>query len=81
MKTTIDTAGRVVIPKRLRERLGLVGAQRIEIVEREGRLEITAAATPMSLEAGPGGPVAVPDEELPTLTDDVVRATQDGTRR
>jgi len=81
MKTTIDSAGRVVIPKRLRDRLGLAGTQRIEIVERDGRLEITPAATPMSLETRHGGPVAVPDEELPPLTDDVVRATQDRTRR
>lgn len=81
MKTTIDFAGRVVIPKGMRDRLGLMGGQRIEIVEREGHVEIAPAATPMSLEKRRGAPVAVPEEDLPPLTDEVVRATVEGTRR
>lgn len=81
MKTTIDSAGRVVIPKTLRDRLGLAGGQRIEILEREGHIEISLAPTSMSLEERRGGPVAVPSEELPPLTDDLVRATLERTRR
>lgn len=81
MKTTIDSAGRVVIPKVIRERLGLDGGQRVEIIEREGHLEIAPAATPMSLEKRGGVPVAVPQEGLPPLTENVVRATLERTRR
>lgn len=81
MHTTIDGAGRVVIPKDLRERLGLSGGRVLEIRERDGRIEIEPAATPMALEVRAGGPVAVPAEELPPLTDEIVRATLERTRR
>lgn len=81
MKTTIDAAGRVVIPKSMRERLGLVGGRVVEIREREGSIEIEPAPTPMRLVKGARGPVAVPVEPLPALTDEIVRATLERTRR
>src|ERR671937_5659 len=43
MRSTIDAAGRVVVPKVMRERLGLTGGRAIEIRERDGRLEIEPA--------------------------------------
>ena len=81
MRTTIDTAGRVVIPKELRHRLALVGGQEVEIREREGRIEIEVAATQMSLEPSGGGPVAVPAQALPPLTDEIVRDALERIRR
>lgn len=81
MITAIDSAGRVVIPKPLRDRLGLEPGQAVDIRERDGCIEIEPAATPMTLERRKGGPVAVPAEPLPPLTDDIVRATIEGTRR
>jgi AbrB family looped-hinge helix DNA binding protein len=81
MKTTIDAAGRVVVPKVLRERLGLAGGRTVEIREREGRLEIEPAPTPMSLVKRRGGLVAVPSRKLPPLTDEIVRETLEQTRR
>ena len=81
MATTIDGAGRIVIPKATRERLGLEAGRVVEIRERDGLLEIAPVATPMALEARPGGSVAVPQEHLPPLTDAMVRATLEGTRR
>ncbi len=81
MRTTIDAAGRVVIPKSVRERLGLVGGRTVEIREREGRVEIEAAPTPMRLVKRGRGPVAVPLEPLPALTDEIVRATLEQSRR
>ena len=81
MKSTIDSAGRLVIPKPLRERLGLTGGQAVEISERDGRIEIEPVATPMTLVEREDGPVAVPEESLPPLTDDDVRATLERTRR
>lgn len=71
----------MVIPKELRHRLALVGGQEVEIHEREGRIEIEVAATPMSLERRGGGPVAVPAQELPPLTDEIVRDTLERIRR
>jgi AbrB family looped-hinge helix DNA binding protein len=81
MKSTIDPAGRIVIPKELREQLALEGGSVVEIRERDGRIEIEPTATPMSLVARAGGKVAVPDQPLPPLTDETVRDTLERTRR
>jgi AbrB family looped-hinge helix DNA binding protein len=40
MKTTIDSAGRVVIPKTLRDRAGLQAGMEIEVNLRDGLIEI-----------------------------------------
>lgn len=81
MRSAIDSAGRLVIPKALRERLGLTAGEEVEIREREGRIEIEPAPTAMRLVEQRGGPVAVPEADLPPLTDEVVRATLERTRR
>lgn len=81
MRSAIDSAGRVVIPKPLRDRLGLGHGKVVEIRERDGRIEIEPASAPMSLARRAGGPVAVPAEELPPLTDALVRETIERTRR
>jgi AbrB family looped-hinge helix DNA binding protein len=81
MKSTIDSAGRIVIPKALRQRLGLKGGEPLEIRERDGTIEIEPAPTAMRLVDEGHGPVAVPEEELPPLTDEVVRAAIEQSRR
>lgn len=81
MRSAIDAAGRLVIPKPLRERLGLSGGQVVEIREHDGRIEIEVAPTPMRLVGRRGKLVAVPRESLPPLTDEIVRATLERTRR
>jgi AbrB family looped-hinge helix DNA binding protein len=81
MRTSVDAAGRVVIPKDLRERLGIRRGRVLEIRERDGRIEIEPAPTAMTLVRRSGGTVAVPREKLPPLTDDLVRDTLEHTRR
>jgi AbrB family looped-hinge helix DNA binding protein len=81
MKATIDPAGRLVIPKRIRDRLGLRGDEQVEITERDGRIEIELAPTDVELVRDGSVLVARPDRELPTLTDDIVRETLDRVRR
>ena len=81
MKTAIDAAGRVVIPKALRQALGLKPGQELEIRAGDGRLEIEIAATPMRLVKRGKGPVAVPGSKLPELTADEVRDTLERVRR
>ena len=81
MRSAIDSAGRIVIPKPLRDRLGLERGEVVEIRERDGRIEIEPAPTAMSLVKRASGLVAVPDETLPPLSDEVVRATIERTRR
>ena len=81
MKATIDAAGRIVVPKSLREALGLKSGQPLDIRSEDGRLEIEVAPTPMGLKKGGKGVVAVPDAELPPLTVEQVRETLERVRR
>lgn len=81
MKTTIDAAGRVVIPKAVREALGLQAGQTLEVEAREGRIEIEPVPTPMRLERRGRGVVAVPEDDVPELTAEEVRDTLERTRR
>ena len=81
MRSAIDAAGRVVIPKEMRERLGLRRGRPVDVRERDGYIEIEPLATAMSLVRRRGGAVAVPAERLPPLTDEMVRDTLERTRR
>jgi AbrB family looped-hinge helix DNA binding protein len=81
MKVAIDAAGRILVPKPLRQALGLQPGQLLEIRAGEGRLEIEIAPTPMRLEKRGKGVVAVPKTELPALTAEEVRETLERTRR
>ena len=81
MKVAIDAAGRILVPKPLRQALGLQPGQLLEIRAGEGRLEIEIAPTPMRLEKRGKGVVAVPETELPALTAEEVRETLERTRR
>lgn len=82
MRSAIDAAGRVVIPKEIRERLGLRGGRAVEVRERDGSIEIEPLATAMTLvRRRGGGAVAVPAHKLPALTDEIVRDTLERTRR
>jgi AbrB family looped-hinge helix DNA binding protein len=46
---TIDDAGRVVIPKRIREHLGLKGGSQLRIAEEGGRVVLESMETPYEL--------------------------------
>jgi AbrB family looped-hinge helix DNA binding protein len=81
MKTTIDAAGRIVVPKSVRDALGLGAGQELEIAARDGRIEVDVPPVQMRLEDRAGLDVAVPDEPLPTLTAVHVREVLEQTRR
>jgi AbrB family looped-hinge helix DNA binding protein len=81
MRSTIDRAGRLVVPKPLRDALSLRGGETLELTVRDGRLEAEPVPTPMRLERRDDGVAAVPDAELPPLTAEQVRATLEQTRR
>ena len=81
MKATIDSAGRIVVPKSLRQALGLVAGQPLEIRAGDGRLEIEIAPTPVQLKKRGKGVVAVPGAKLPVLTAEQVRDTLERIRR
>jgi AbrB family looped-hinge helix DNA binding protein len=81
MKTTIDAAGRIVVPKALRQVLALKPGQSLEIRAADGRLEIEIAATAMTLQRRGKSVVAIPETRLPTLTAAEVRETLERLRR
>jgi AbrB family looped-hinge helix DNA binding protein len=81
MRTTIDSAGRVVVPKALRDAMHLTPGQQVDIVFTDGRLEIEVAPTTVHLRDDDGLPVLVPDDDLPALSADVVRDVLEDTRR
>ena len=81
METTIDAAGRVVIPKAIRDAMGLEPGRRIDVVFTDGRIEIEVAPVAVHIEERGGVLVAVPAEEMPPLTDEMIRSTLEATRR
>jgi AbrB family looped-hinge helix DNA binding protein len=81
MRTTIDRAGRIVVPKPLRDELGVVPGQVLDLEVRDGRLEVEVAPVEMRLEKGVRGLVAVPLEQLPPLSTEMVREALERVRR
>ena len=81
MKANIDAAGRIVVPKPLRQALGLKPGQALKIRAGDGRLEIEIAPTLMQLKKRGKGLVAIPEIELPVLTAEQVRDTLERVRR
>ncbi|MCZ7590053.1 MAG: AbrB/MazE/SpoVT family DNA-binding domain-containing protein [Gaiella sp.] len=81
MKTAIDRLGRVVVPKPIRDKLGLLGGEALEVEERDGVIELRPAVTEVRTIDTPEGPVARPLEKLPPLTDEHVRDTLEQVRR
>ncbi len=77
MRTTIDKAGRLVIPKAMRDRLGL----------QPGEVELTADGAGLRVEPVSGdslverdGRMVIPSSGF-RLTDDLVRELRDGDQR
>jgi len=81
MRTTIDGAGRVVIPKAIRDSLDLGAGAEVNIEARDGRIEIEATPTPMRLARRNGRLVAIPEGPVEPLTAEQVRATLEAGRR
>ena len=81
MKTTIDSGGRVVVPKPIRNTLHLVPGACLEITERGGVIIIEPCRVPMRLVNSGRGVVIEADQVLPALTVDMVRETLESVRR
>jgi AbrB family looped-hinge helix DNA binding protein len=78
MYVSIDSAGRVVVPKQLRDELGLTPATPLEIEIVNGHLELSAPHQPAKLISGPHGP-SIAATGTP-ITDKDVRATLEAIR-
>ena len=82
METTIDRAGRLVLPKGVRAALGLPDGGKGEISERDGEVTIRPLPAAKHLSRTESGQlVCVADDEVPTLTADAVREALESGRR
>jgi AbrB family looped-hinge helix DNA binding protein len=73
MKARIDKAGRLVLPKPIRDELGLVEGCAIEVYVEDGRAIIEPAVVNWHVERRGRLSVLVPDGPVPQLTDAEVR--------
>ena len=80
MKTAMDAAGRLVVPKPIRERAGLQPGQPLEVVYRDGRIEIEAAPREIRIVERDGIRVAEPVGPYETLSEDTARKTREQIR-
>ena len=81
MRTTMQPAGRVVIPKEIRQQAGLRPGMTLEVHCRGGRIEIEPAPMPLKLVRKGRLLVAVPRTNAPTLSAEAVERTRRAVRR
>ena len=81
MKTTIDHAGRLVVPKKIREEAGIQPGSELTIRVADGRIEIEPAPLEVRLVKQGSLTVAVPRKRTAPLTADAVDRTLDRLRR
>jgi AbrB family looped-hinge helix DNA binding protein len=75
MKTTMDSAGRLVIPSAVRREAGLQPGMPLEIAWIDGRIQIEPAPTPVRLVEKGHLTVAIPLEPIQTLDAETVEKT------
>jgi AbrB family looped-hinge helix DNA binding protein len=80
MKTTIDRAGRVVIPKEVRQAAGLRPGDSIDVVFQEGEVAIRPTGVEMRLEKRGRFTVIVPETAIEPLSQEVVERTLEQVR-
>lgn len=77
----MDAVGRLVVPKALRAELGITGPTELEVVARDGVIELAVADVPARVEDRGGDPVIVTDEQMKPIAVEDVRAAIDRVRR
>jgi AbrB family looped-hinge helix DNA binding protein len=81
MKTTIDAAGRLVIPRDIRRLAGIEAGATLDVSWRDGHIEIEPATLPVRLVEEGRLLVALPEAGVPPLSSDAVNAALDSLRR
>ncbi|MFN3476641.1 MAG: AbrB/MazE/SpoVT family DNA-binding domain-containing protein [Candidatus Methylomirabilales bacterium] len=76
MKTTIDAAGRLVIPKEIRREAGLKPGMPLNVRWREGRIEIEPEPVPVKLTRKGRLLVAVLQADVSPLRTETVERTR-----
>ena len=80
MLATIDGAGRMVVPKAIREQAGLRPGDPLEVTYRDGRIEIEPAPRQVRLRERDGFKIAEPAGPYEPLSDETVRKTREQSR-
>jgi AbrB family looped-hinge helix DNA binding protein len=81
MKTTIDHAGRLVIPKDIRRESGIKPGMPLEVRWEKGAIAITPAPLPVTLERKGRLLVAVPSKYTARLSAETVERTRKSLRK
>jgi AbrB family looped-hinge helix DNA binding protein len=81
MRTTIDAAGRLVIPREIRRQAGLRPGTPLDVRWQDGRIEIEPVALPVDLVRKGRLLVAVPKSPLEPLAAQTVEETRRALRR
>lgn len=80
MKSTIDSAGRIVIPKSIRSQVGFTAGQAVEITFRDGAIMIEPALSDVTLVKRGRWLLAMAPEDAPPLTVEDVQSVLDQVR-
>ena len=81
MVTTMDSAGRLVIPREIRREAGIEPNTPLDVRWRDGVIEIEPQPLPVTLEKRGRLLVAVPKTRVPPLTNAIVERTRRKVRR
>lgn len=79
-RTTLDSAGRLVLPKAVRDEAGILPGMTLQVTVQEGRIEIRPV--PREVRIVQKGPlrIAVPVDPVPTLTEQTVERLREEIR-
>ncbi len=79
METVIDSAGRIVVPKHMRDQLGLTPGSKVDISLYGAGVQVTPGGRSARLEREPNGRLVIQGETV--LTDDAMYVLIDAGRR
>ena len=80
MRTTIDGAGRVIVPKKIRDAVQLEAGSEIEVRVENGVIQLEPIAAPVKFKKHGHLLVATRPERTGTLTQEMVEATRESIR-
>ena len=81
MRVAIDAVGRLVIPKPMRDALGIAGPTELELTAVDGALELTVPDVAAHVADRNGFPVIVTEPPMPPLSVEMTRDAIERSRR
>lgn len=81
MSITIDSAGRLVVPKSVRDAMGLRPGMPVDVTYVDGHIEIEYAPLRARVDTDSPLPRLVPEDDVAPIDDAAVRSALESTRR